>query len=204
MIIAFIVFKSLGQAYNDKYSSFRQFNYNFFILGAIIASCASLQGAILNPIDQVSLNAVFYIIGIVLYIIIVMDCFWSLYQSKTYIYKLRILIKATMLSLMHFSPVYVAASTLVVDTLFVFAEFCLLKDMKPYPKLWVINNFLPNIALTILIYVPFAAIGMIVSGFLVFVALVGDIIFHILEYCYPNYDSIENFKVTVTSFKTRN
>lgn len=86
-----------------------------------MASCASLQGAILNPIDQVSLNAVFYILGIVLYIIILMECFWSLYQSKTYIYKIRIIIKATMLSLMHFSPVYIAASALVVDTLFIFA-----------------------------------------------------------------------------------
>lgn len=58
--------------------------------------------------------------------------------------------------------------------------------MKPYPKIWVINNLLPNIALTMLIYVPFASLAMIIAGALVLIALINDVVFHILEYCYPN------------------
>ena len=40
--------------------------YNFFIFGAAVASSVSIQGAVLNPIDTVSVNALFYILGLIL------------------------------------------------------------------------------------------------------------------------------------------
>lgn len=43
------------------------FLYNFFVFGVTFAGCASLQGAIINPISSLSLNATFYIVGILLY-----------------------------------------------------------------------------------------------------------------------------------------
>jgi hypothetical protein len=38
------------------------------LLGAITSGCLSLQGTILNPIETPSVNSIFYILGIVLYL----------------------------------------------------------------------------------------------------------------------------------------
>lgn len=56
--------------------------YNFFSLGAIIAGSLSLQGVILNPIDSLSANTVFYIVGIVMYFGIFIEIVYSWSSSK--------------------------------------------------------------------------------------------------------------------------
>lgn len=50
-----------------KMWAYFRFLYNFFIFGAVFAGCASLQGSIMNPVVELSVNGVFYILGIILY-----------------------------------------------------------------------------------------------------------------------------------------
>lgn len=45
--------------------------YNFFGFGLVFAGCASLQGAILNPLSTLNVNATFYIIGILAYFLMI-------------------------------------------------------------------------------------------------------------------------------------
>ena len=67
-----------------KIDHIRTFTYNFFSLGATIAGSLCLQGVILNPIDSVSTNSVFYVIGVVMYLAIAVEIAysWSLRRSS--------------------------------------------------------------------------------------------------------------------------
>jgi len=57
----------------NRQKALKEFITNFFYFGLIFAGCASLQGSILNPRNIISLNGVGYIIGIVLYVIMISD-----------------------------------------------------------------------------------------------------------------------------------
>lgn len=51
-----------------RLSSLKLLLYNFFSFGAVFAGSLSIQGAITNPISTLSVNSIFYIIGIVMFI----------------------------------------------------------------------------------------------------------------------------------------
>jgi len=42
--------------------------YNIFIFGLILAGSLSIQGALFNPIKKITINAIFYILGILIYL----------------------------------------------------------------------------------------------------------------------------------------
>ena len=65
------------ERHKQIFTSFRMFLYVFFISGVVVASCASIQGASLNSISSPTLNSVFYILGICLYIAIVLEIGFS-------------------------------------------------------------------------------------------------------------------------------
>ena len=50
--------------------AYLRFLYNFVAFGVIFAGMSSFQGAILNPVQKVSVNSLFYIIGILLYCVL--------------------------------------------------------------------------------------------------------------------------------------
>jgi hypothetical protein len=66
VIITLIVGKSLPK-YEYKMNSFLNLLYNMFSFGMFFAGCASLQGAIYNPISNLNINGGFYILGILVY-----------------------------------------------------------------------------------------------------------------------------------------
>ncbi len=76
----------VGYAWDDKRrrtESYKSFLYNFFSLGAITCSCMSLQGAIFNPIETMSVNSVFYIIGIALYLGLILEIAYSWFSRRS-------------------------------------------------------------------------------------------------------------------------
>ena len=81
--------------------------------------CTCLQGAIMNPINKVDVNGVFYILGIIVYTLVFMECLYRLIieSSKRYCYKIRIFIKASLLSLAHLSPIYLLSAAICVDVI---------------------------------------------------------------------------------------
>jgi hypothetical protein len=70
-IVAFIISKKCQQKNSVKMNAFFTFLYNYFVFGVTFAGCASLQGAIMNPISSLNINALFYIIGILLYFFVI-------------------------------------------------------------------------------------------------------------------------------------
>lgn len=117
IIIALLVGKSC-EADKPMYN-YLSFLYMFFVFGLSFMGCACLQGAILNPITTININGLFYILGILIYICLCAETVYRLLfrDAKEYIHRVRIILKATILSLSHFSPVYLVASCVVADTL---------------------------------------------------------------------------------------
>lgn len=63
----------------DKYT---QLVLNTFLFGLTFAGCLSLQGAKFNPIQRLSLSAIFYLLGILAYLLLFVYLLYSLYQNK--------------------------------------------------------------------------------------------------------------------------
>lgn len=131
VIVGLLVGKSFGPKYQIKTNAYFTFLYNFFVFGVTFAGCASLQGAIKNPVTSLNVNGIFYIIGILLYFSIVCECIYKITLDKTLnFWKIRVFIKATLLSLSHLSPIYLLSSTVVIDLVLVIVEYKLCQ----YPK----------------------------------------------------------------------
>lgn len=135
--------------------------YNFFLFGLVFNCSASLQSAILNPIEILSVSSVFTILGIVFLVLCVLDCLVSLIVNVENFYKTRILIKAVVLSVCHFSPLYIFCSSIAVDFILMVIEYRLTSDHKTHPKIWVFNNFLCIIVLAIAVLLHYHFVTLI-------------------------------------------
>lgn len=82
------------------------FLYNFFEVGLIMAGSMSIQGAYYNNLNYFTSNSMFYIIGILLYVVVGVVNLWMAVSSIHRINKVRVMVKTTLLSLLYVSPVY--------------------------------------------------------------------------------------------------
>lgn len=182
IIIGLLVGKSFGKKYEYKMNAFFTFLYSFFVFGVTFAGCASLQGAIDNPITSLSLNATFYIIGILLYFAVVCECIYKVSQDKCLnFWRIRVLIKATLLSLSHESPIYLLASTVVIDLILIFVEYQLNAYPKTYTKSWIFANVMCNLALVLLVFLPIIELTMVLVSLSLLGVIVAEAIMHYLE-----------------------
>jgi len=55
--------------------------FNFFYFGLVFAGCASLQGSIFNPDNIISINGLGYVIGIIIYMGLLGECFNSAFND---------------------------------------------------------------------------------------------------------------------------
>lgn len=106
----------------------------------------------------------------------------KLSQSKeTNFWKVRILVKATLLSFSHTSPVYLLASAVVIDLILVAVEYQLNPYAKAHSKSWIFSNVTCDLALVLLVFLPIIQLTMIlVSVSLVFV-IGAEMIMHYQE-----------------------
>lgn len=147
--------------------------YNFFGFGITFAGCASLQGAILNPISNLNVNAAFYIIGILVFFLMIFECIYkNVRDHKLHFWKIRVVIKATMLSLSHFSPIYLLSSAIAIDFALAFVEY----HINFYPKklafCWIFTNILINCSLAILVFMPSIQLSLIIVSILIVFVLI--------------------------------
>lgn len=163
-------------------NAFLTFLYNFFAFGMFFAGCASLQGAIVNPISSLNVNAAFYIMGILLYFILLCECIYKVSQDKALnFWKVRILMKATLLSLSHYSPIYLLASTVVIDLVLIIVEYQLNPYSKTYSKSWIFANVTCNLALILLVFLPIIELTMVLVSVALFLVIVAEAIMHYQE-----------------------
>ena len=99
-----------------KMWSYFEFMYNFFVFGFTLGGSLSFQGAFLNSMDELDGNSFFYILGIFFYFLSVFECFYFINKNGyKNISKLRVLTKATLLSVSYYSPVVMVFIVFVID-----------------------------------------------------------------------------------------
>jgi hypothetical protein len=58
---------------NEKiWNSFKGYLYNLFICGITVGSFLALQGAYYNPVSSISVNSIFYILGISIFVALIL------------------------------------------------------------------------------------------------------------------------------------
>lgn len=155
---------------------------NVFIFGATFASCACIQGAFLNPFQSVTMNSGFYMIGIALYCIILASGLYSIYHGRKNMFRIRIILKASLLAIANLSPIYIFSIGVVLDILLIIIEYNFSRVTRLYPKLWLTKNILSNIALSVLGLMPSAMISLIITSIIVVIILLMDFFTHMKEY----------------------
>ena len=135
--------------------AYLRFLYNFFVFGSAFAGLASLQGAILNPVKSISINSLFYIVGILIYCCIFCEALYKVYRNPTiYFWRLRILMKASILSLAHFSPIYLLSVAVLIDIIMVAGEYRICHYAQYFGRWWLFANITVNLALIMLVFLP--------------------------------------------------
>ncbi len=85
------------------------FFYCFFIGGLALACVCCVQGAFLNLISEFTVKSGFYLLGMVGALVLLGEAVWSSSQASENLFKVRLMVKVTLISLMHYSAVYLCA-----------------------------------------------------------------------------------------------
>ncbi len=132
--------------------------------------------------NYITKNSIFYIIGILIYLVIgivnISMCIKNLHRIN----KLRVLVKATFLSLLYISPIYLLPIAFGVELVFIIFEYNIKKATKLHPHVWLINQLIVNIAFVILVLFSESLISIYASFILVVLAVIIDLIIHVNEF----------------------
>lgn len=124
--------------------------YNFFLSGICFATVGSIQGSFLNPMqNNFSLSSVFYLLGTIIFLIVLGESIWSISKDQHNIFKLRILVKSILLSVLHYNALYLFPLVIGFEAFFIYLKLTITKCI--HPKLWLISNILPNLSLFLLV-----------------------------------------------------
>lgn len=96
--------------------------------------------------------------------------------------KLRVFVKATFLSLLYISPIYLLPIALGVEIVFIFLEYQIKKATKLHPHVWLINQIIVNLAFFLLVLLADSLLSIIFSAMLAITALLIDLFIHIREF----------------------
>lgn len=137
---------------------------------------------IYNPVTDISVPAVFNVIGIVVFALATADCLYSLYQSPLYFFKLRVYAKAVLLSVCHLSPIYIFAASFFLDLLNMTIEYRISNSFKSHPKLWLYNNIAVNLALALLVFIHSHFVTLVIAGLILLSVMIAEFYVHYQDY----------------------
>lgn len=118
----------------------------------ITGGSASIQGAYYNNFNYVTRNTILYGVGILMFLIVGIVNLWMCVQNSQRINKIRILVKATFLSLIYISPIYLLPLAMGIEAAFIFFEFQIKKAIKLHPHIWAFNQIIVNLSFVFLVF----------------------------------------------------
>lgn len=80
-------------------------------------------GMAYNPSSYISGQGAFYILGILIYTIILLDAIKSFTESKAKFHKIRVVIKGTLMTFIYWSPVPLFAAMAFIDAAIMLLEY---------------------------------------------------------------------------------
>lgn len=153
--------------------------YNWFIVGLTVSSVSSFIGMSLNPSSVISFTGCFYLLGIIIYSIIVVDAVRSLTKS---INKIRIIIKSTIMTLIYLSPVPLFTTVVVLDSFMMFFEYQQKRKYWVLPIGWLLSNILILVCYSSLIFLSNMLLGIIICSCCILFVLGCDLYIQYCEY----------------------
>jgi hypothetical protein len=67
----------------NKSLKYRYLIYNIFIFGLTFSGSLSLQGALYNPMGEFTVSSFFYILGIIVFLLVICEAFYSIKNNKS-------------------------------------------------------------------------------------------------------------------------
>jgi hypothetical protein len=102
--------------------------YSFFLGGLSLAAAACVQGAILNPMNnELTVSSFFYLMGLVMFLSVLVEAVWSTCRAKHNFFKIRVIVKSVLFSIMHYNPIYLFSLVMVCEVVFIIIKVKLFK-----------------------------------------------------------------------------
>lgn len=92
-----------------------EYIYNIFSAGLVFASSISILGMFLNSSQLLSLSGSFYILGIFVFTMMLVNAIKAFLGDRIKFNRLRVIIKACIMSMMFKSPVILFASLTIIE-----------------------------------------------------------------------------------------
>ena len=125
------------------------FFYNFFLGGVIFASVTCIQGALINFAEEYTRKSNFYILGFFVFLAVAVEAFWSFYKDRKNMFKIRVMVKAIIISILHYNAIYLFAMAIGTEIFFMYFQWKFM-DYK-HPRLWLAANILVLLGLTAMV-----------------------------------------------------
>jgi len=89
-----------------------------------------------------------------LFIYVFVETLYSFLRNFKAINKLRIFIKACLLSLAHFNPIYVISVCTILDISLTILQFYRIQKRNQFTKIFTLAHILSTVAIILMIFVP--------------------------------------------------
>lgn len=150
------------------------FFYNFFLGGVAFASITCIQGAFINIAEEYTRKSNFYLLGFFVLFAVLVQALWSFYQDRKNMFKIRVLIKATVISVLHYNAIYLFALAIGAEIFFMYFQWKLLN--YKHPRLWLASNILVLLGLTSMVQFSSALITIYIASLVTIIALILEFI----------------------------
>jgi hypothetical protein len=148
----------------------------------IYPSALAFHGAILNPVTSLTLNSFFYIIGIGVYCTFATYITYLLVTSKNNFPYFRMLLKVSLISFLHYNPLYLFIIVCIVDVVTIVYCYTLKKGENPAPKVYIVGQCCYLVGLGLLIFMNKMEVGLILVSVVVGIGFCCDVYVHYWEY----------------------
>lgn len=118
-------------------------------------------------------------VGIAFYCFILAYSLREVYIDRKNMYKIRVFIKASLLSAANISPIYIFCAAVLVDLVLLIIEYHFADINRYSPKIWIAKNILCDLSLCVLAFLPSMMLSLIIASFLIVVVILLDIYTHI-------------------------
>lgn len=156
--------------------------WNIFTFSVVYYSSLSVQGAFYNYQQIITVNGVFYILGMLLFIYITIETFYSFIRNYKLINKLRIFVKACLLSVAYLNPIYVSSVCVAFDIMLIIIHFYVVNNKNQLSKFFTITHILSTVSILFMIFISHSLISLFLTALSLLTCLALEIYIHYREY----------------------
>lgn len=156
--------------------------WGIFTFSVVYYSCLSVQGAFYNYQQIITVNGVFYILGMLLFIFVTIETFYSFIRNKKRINKVRVYLKGCLLSLAYLNPIYVTSVCVAVDIVLIVLIFNVINSKNQLSRYLTISHILCTICIILMIFISHSLLSLLLTGISLLICLALEIYIHVREY----------------------